>query len=100
VIDIERVIRLINESLSPDQDRMRRFLSAWMALEVFVNKTFDSYRRRLWQVFSNGLTPTVQRRYLDRIHQVMEDKYRLSDRFVLIATEARSGEHRLEHQDI
>jgi hypothetical protein len=32
---LERVIRLLNESLKPDQEKLRKFLSAWMALEVY-----------------------------------------------------------------
>src|SRR5205823_1357705 len=30
---LDRIVRLLNESLEPHQERLRRFLSAWMALE-------------------------------------------------------------------
>jgi hypothetical protein len=38
--------------MEPDQEKLRRFLSAWMALEVFVNKNFGTYAERFWDSLS------------------------------------------------
>jgi len=84
---LERVVRLLNESMETDQEKLRAFLSAWMALEVFVNKNFGTYAERFWNNLSAGASATVRQRYLNRIHDVMKDKYKLLDKFVVISAE-------------
>jgi hypothetical protein len=89
---LERVIRLLNESLEPDQGKLRKFLSAWMALEVFVNKSFGMYAERFWDGFSADVSAPIRERYLKRIHKVMRDKYKLLDKFVIISAELDPAE--------
>jgi hypothetical protein len=89
---MERIIRLLNESLEPNQEKLRRFLSAWMALEVFVNKNFAAYVNRFWDSVSAGVTVPIRERYLKRIHDVMGDKYNLLDKFVVISAELNPSE--------
>lgn len=89
---LDRVITLLNESLEPNQEKLRRFLSAWMALEVFVNKNFDAYRERFWDSLSAAVSQPIQERYLKRIHDVMRDKYKPLDKFVVISAELDPSE--------
>lgn len=89
---VERVVRLLNDSLVYDQDPLRRFLSAWMSLEVFVNTNFAGYEARFWSALSEGLVPPLRERYLKRIQAVMGDKYRLTDKFVVISAELDPSE--------
>jgi len=80
-----RVHQLFAASLEQTHDRLRAFLSGWSALEIFVNKVFSLYET----VFLGGLTsdtdPKAKEWYVGRIREVMKDKYRLRDRFALIA---------------
>jgi hypothetical protein len=84
---MDRIVRLLNESLEPHQERLRKFLSAWMALEVFVNKNFSAYEKRFWDSLSAGVSLPIRERYLKRIHEVMRDKYKLLEKFVVISSE-------------
>jgi hypothetical protein len=84
---LDRIVRLLNESLEVGRERFEKFLSAWMALEVFVSKNFSSYQKRFWDNLSAGVSAPIKERYLKRIHDVMQDKYRLLDKFVIISSE-------------
>jgi hypothetical protein len=84
---LDRVITLLNESLEPNQEKLRRFLSAWMALEVFVNKNFEAYQKRFWDSLSSSVSEQIRERYLKRIHDVMRDRYNPLDKFVVISAE-------------
>jgi len=84
--DLDRVKKLLVASLQNEGDKMRSFLSAWTALEVFINKTFTSYEKQFFKELSNGKYPSVQNQYLERIQIVMKDKYRLVDKFSLITS--------------
>lgn len=84
---LDRVVRLLNESLEPSQAELRRFLSSWMALEVFVNTNFGAYQTRFWEGLSVGVSQPIRERYLKRIHDVMGDKYTPLDKFVVISSE-------------
>jgi hypothetical protein len=83
----DRVLRLLNDSLDPNQDTLRRFLSAWMALEVFVNQNFVAYENRFWNSLSDGVAPPIRDQYLKRIHEVMRDKYKMQDKFAVLSAE-------------
>jgi hypothetical protein len=83
---LDRVIRLLLESLDPNREPLRGFLSAWMTLEVFVQKNFDAYKERFSDSLSAGVTPTIRKRYLKHIPELMGDKYTLLDKFVVISS--------------
>jgi hypothetical protein len=66
-------------------DRYRAFVDGWTALEIFVNKAFQWYEKRFAAKLEQEL-PSAKR-YLERIRVVMKDKYRLADKFAIIAGE-------------
>lgn len=82
---LQRVVRLLVSSLDKQADKLRAFLSAWSALEIFTNKVFKSYENGLFSDLQEGDRPGVWKLYLDRIRDVMKDKYRLTDKFAIIA---------------
>jgi hypothetical protein len=63
-----------------------------MALEVFVNKSFGIYAERSWDGLSADVSVPIRERYLKRIHEVMRDKYKLFDKFVIISAELDPAE--------
>ncbi len=81
---LERVSSLMVAAMDTEADRLRSFLASWTALEMFINKLFPEYESLLFdELTADGRQ--VRRDYWYRIKQVMKDKYRLSDKFVLIA---------------
>ncbi len=82
---LQRVVRLLVSSLDRQMDKLRAFLSAWSALEIFTNKVFKLYEKELFEELQEGDKPGVWKVYPDRVCDVMKDKYRLTDKFGVIA---------------
>jgi len=78
--------RLFTQSLEFTQDELRSFISAWTALEIFTNKVFSSYEEKFIGNISDDHGTHGVNQFLTRIKDVMKDKYRLSDKFALIAS--------------
>ncbi len=84
-VSLQRVQRLIKSSFETDHDSLRSFLAGWAAFEIFVNKVFGIYEERFFTSLTTKREPGVQGKYLERIRDVMKDKYRLADKFAAIA---------------
>ena len=114
--DLDRVKQLLVSSLQTEDDKLRSFLSAWVALEIFINKTFVLYEEQFFQKVKGGYLPKILPRFLNRIREVTEvpknnypwnttepltvlidhsasiredmkgNKYRVADKFALIAS--------------
>lgn len=82
-----RVHRLLSHSLEQDGDRLRAFLSAWFGLEVLVGKIFPAYEKTFFAHISTRRQAGNAPHHVHRIREVMKDKYRLTDKFSMIATE-------------
>lgn len=83
---LSTVLNLLRRSFELEsEDRFQAFLAAWLALEVFVGKTFGRYEGLMLPDSSLNSTSKAARRYWGRIKEVMKDKYRFSDRFAAIA---------------
>lgn len=80
------VSRLLAQSLETKQDKFRAFLSAWSAIEIFINKVFVQYEAKFISNVDNDHSSHGVSKYLERIQSVMKDKYRLTDKFTLIAS--------------
>jgi hypothetical protein len=82
--DISSVERLIAQMAEYGTDRFKTFLSGWAALEIFIAKSFKSYERAFLSPFTNADQPTLRERFLERIKDVMKDKYQLADKFIAV----------------
>lgn len=81
-----RVNKLLVQAISSDNDKLRRFICGWSALETFVNKVFRKYEKALFNTILAETTPVSDiRRTLQRIRAVMSDKYSIMDKFSVIA---------------
>ncbi len=85
--DLDRVNHLLVSSLQSEADTMRSFLDAWTAMEILINKTFSSYEERFFHELNEISYSDARQHYLERIRNVMKDKYRLVDKFALIASQ-------------
>ena len=79
--DLASVFRLLASSYTHHTDKLASFLSAWSALEIFVNKAFPSQEKRLFDAIASS-----HKDFIARLREVMKDKYRLVDKFSLLAT--------------
>lgn len=78
--------RLFTQSLETTQDKLRSFISAWSALEIFTNKVFSIYEEKFIANIANDHGSHGVNQFLIRIKDVMKDKYRLTDKFSLVAS--------------
>jgi hypothetical protein len=90
--DLERVHQLYAASLEQAHDRLRAFQAGWAALEIFVNKVFSDYEQSFLGELASHTDPQAKQWYVDRIREVMKDKYRLRDRFALISVSLAAQE--------
>lgn len=85
-MQLKTPFRLLTQSLETTQDNLRAFVSAWSALEILTNKVFPIYEEQ----FIAGIVDEHKSRgvnnFLERIKDVMKDKYRLTDKFSLVAS--------------
>ena len=84
--------RLLTRSLHESSDLLLSFLSVWAGLEIFVNKNFKQHEERIFGRLSSDDSPLVPPAVTKRIRDVMSDKYRLTDKFSVIAAELYSND--------
>jgi len=84
--DIEKVQRLFSEMADYRNDRLKAFLSGWAALEILIAWLFKTYEEVFLSPFTEAGQRPLRERFLARIKDVMKDKYRLTDKFVAVAT--------------
>ncbi len=78
--------RLYTQSLETTEDKLRSFISAWSALEIFTNKVFSIYEEKFIDNIADDHGSHGVNQFLKRIKDVMKDKYRLTDKFSLVAS--------------
>jgi hypothetical protein len=83
---IPRPASLLLTSLEKATDELQGFIAAWSALEIFANATFKStYEARWFAIMEDG-APASAKPVFERFQDVMSDKYRLADKFLVIAS--------------
>jgi hypothetical protein len=84
--DLPRAFSLLRTSLDRATDELQGFMAAWNAMEIFINATFKSTYEVQWsQIIEKGASLSAKP-VVERIAQVMNDKYRLADKFLIIAS--------------
>lgn len=87
---LQRVQFLLRSSLEFEEDPLRSFLAAWSAFEIFINKVFITYENRIFmRILEEGHSGALNK-YLERIREVMKDKYRLVDKFAAVSIQLSS----------
>lgn len=82
---LERVMQLHAQSFSKTTDNYRAFVAAWSALEILIAKFFKIYQPLLAsELRALNQSPGLHD-YLDRISNVMSDKYSLTDKFSVVS---------------
>ncbi len=81
---LPRVISLLMQAISKENDKFRRFIFAWSALEILINQVFSTYEKMFISKIVESAPSNYTEKYFSRINDVMKDKYRLTDKFVII----------------
>lgn len=79
------VQRLFSQMAEFRADKLRAFLFGYAALEILISKLFKRYEGEFLAPLTSAGQPTLRERFLDRLKEVMKDKYRLTDKFVVVA---------------
>lgn len=82
----ERATDLYIHSLTQGRASFRAFLSAWSSFEIFVNQTFKASYWPEWVKHLEKASPPSASKYFQRVGEVMSDKHRLIDKFIVIAS--------------
>jgi hypothetical protein len=83
---LEKIVRLLANSHQTKDRALQSFIEAWAALEIFVNASFKHRYEREWMAkLKTGAPPSAQP-YFVRLAEIMKDRVRLNDKFVIIAS--------------
>ncbi len=85
-MQLKTPFRLLTQSLETTQDNLKAFISAWSALEILTNKVFPDYEEKFIIEVKDHHNSHGVNKFLERIKDVMKDKYRLADKFSLVAS--------------
>ena len=83
---LEDVYRLLVRATSEHSDKLRSFIFAWTALEIFFNKIFKLYEVKFLEKHTIDGLPILAQHFFKRIKDVMKGKYSLRDKFIVIAS--------------
>ena len=75
------VFRLLAASYTQGSDKLASFLAAWSAFEIFVGKAFPSQETQFFSSLESS-----HEEFVSRLREVLNDKYRLTDKFSLLAS--------------
>ncbi len=82
--EINKIIDIYSESLTPYKSgHLHAFIAAWTALEMFVAKQFKEIQSNV-TININGAT--AHKDFSNRMLTVMNDKYRLVDKFAALSS--------------
>ena len=84
--DLSRVLRLLITSIEEVNNQLEAFLAGWAGLEIFISKVFSQYEGAFFGDLNKAERSEAHSQFVVRIRDVMKDKYRLTDRFALIAS--------------
>ena len=86
VNEMKQVQRLFSQMADMENDRLKAFLSGWAALEILIAKLFKTYEEEFLSPLTNAGQPTLRECFLQRLKGVMKDKYRLTDKFLVVTS--------------
>lgn len=82
--DLSSIERLFSQMVDHGTDKLRAFLSGWAALEILIAKAFRTYEQKFLSPLTQGSQASLRERFLSRVKTVMKDKYRLTEKFIVV----------------
>jgi hypothetical protein len=83
--DLARIVRLAADAAAAS-DRFRVWQSAWTALESLITTRFGRYEQLFLEELRGQRTDAATAHYFSRVADVMGERYRLLDKFAIIAS--------------
>lgn len=83
---LDDICRLLVRASSEQSDKLRSFIFAWTALEIFFNKTFRFYEQKFLEKHTIDSLPVLAQHFFKRLRDVMKGKYSLKDKFIVIVS--------------
>jgi hypothetical protein len=83
--EICNVAALFAMALEQKSDRYKGFVTAWSALEILTGKLFRRYEDTLVAKLEGASNAPGLKSYLDRVQEVMNGRYTLVDRFIVLS---------------
>jgi hypothetical protein len=83
---LEKIVRLLANSHQTKDRALQSFIEAWAAFVIFVNTSFKRRYEREWLAKLKTGTPASARPYFERLAEIMKDKVRLNDKFMIMAS--------------
>lgn len=83
--NLRHVPRLLAQSHENRLQPLNAFISAWAGLEILIGATFEQYEASWTAAIRSALPPSAQN-VAGRMRTVMKDKYRLADKFAIMAS--------------
>jgi hypothetical protein len=84
---LNRSIRLLASTLTPEMDRFQRFMTVWTALELLINKLYPQFRDQF--ITEITVPPCITANTVERVRR---DAATLIDKFTLIGSYLRPSE--------
>jgi hypothetical protein len=85
--ELGTVSKLLKCSLESEKDRLRSFLFAWAAIEIFVNKVFAKYEEQMFKQLGSDLHSDRYHLPIQHIREVMKNRYTLATKFHVVAVQ-------------
>ena len=84
--DLRTVVHLLSRSLQTTDD-LQAFLTAWAALEVFLDKAFKTYKPKIYTQLKAGVAAAAVP-FVERLQKVIEEdaRYNVRDKFVVVSS--------------
>ena len=85
-LKLQTVVHLLSRSLQTADD-LQAFLTAWAAMEVFLDKVFETYKPKIFAQLKAGIEPSAVP-FVDRLYDVMKNnaRYNVRDKFVIVSS--------------
>ncbi|WP_338828780.1 hypothetical protein [Bradyrhizobium sp. 27S5] len=83
--NLRHIPRLLAQSHEGRLQPLNAFISAWAGLEILIRATFEQYERS-WNTSIKSALPNSALKVAERMRTVMKDKYRLADKFAIMAS--------------
>lgn len=83
---LNKVYRLLSQAIDSNNDNLKSFIYSWTALEILINKIFNVYEKEFLNFLAKSSKLNASRFFICRISEIMKDKYKLHDKFVIITS--------------
>ena len=83
--NLKSALRLFEQLTDDANEPLKTFLNGWIAVEILTHKIFEVYKTAFWDPLLSGKRKDLRAEFLERLQAAMNDKYRLTDKALIIS---------------